>query len=828
MFPSSERVVTWAHRNRVLVFVAVACLLAISAFGLRRISFDANVLRLLPTTGDAVPAFRTFLEQFGTLDDLYVVFTAPDGYSVGDYEDTIDQWIGALRAAPELTRVDTGRVDASRDWSWLGERELLLFDDATLQAALDRMTADGMAAALASSRELLAVPSAEITALVQDDPLGFHDLLRRQMSGAPSVLPFGASGAGYVTSDGRHRLVMARPALPPYDADFSHALFDRLDAIRRDLAARPPDDDAEPRPPLEVQFAGGHRIAIEAEAVVRRESIVNGAGSLVLILPMLFLVFRSARLVVIGAIPSAVALLVVLGGMGLAGVTLSAAATGASAMLFGLGVDGVVLLYVAHRHALADGASGVAAIRSIAAPAASMLLGMWTTAATFLGLVVVDFPSLEQLGLLIGLSMIVCGVMTLVLVPASLPSRAPARPPRSLTLPRLAAAVHARRGLVLAAAAAVTVALGYLATTLKVNPTLERLRSVTEGAVLVEQVTRMFGLPAEVYVVLAEGGELEPLLVANEALVARLRRDAPALALHAPSSVLPSMDTQTARRRRLRDGVPDAGVVAAALSRAAVDAGFRAETFARFADRLPRLVAPDPPITYEGYQQHGLQDIVQRFVARRGDRWLLATYAFPTSPAEIDALGAAVPRGGAMVLTGLPPVNEELAARFMPQFLLGLGAGSAVVLVLILLTFRDLVLSLLTLVPTAVGLLWAAGILALAGFELDLFSVFAAITFVGIGVDYGVHLVHRYRDRGGAAQATSELAPVILVAGAITLFGYGTLIGSSYPPLRSIGIVSAVSVVTLIVASVFVLPALLPGTRAVRTPHGAPPPRDAQ
>src|SRR5690606_25803157 len=122
-----------------------------------------------------------------------------------------------------------------------------------------------------------------------------------------------------------------------------------------------------------------------------------------------FIVFRSAWLVVIGALPSAVALLVVFGLMGLTGMTLSAAATGASAMLFGLGVDGVVLLYVAHHHALAKGRTPPDAIRALGGPAASMLLGMWTTAATFLGLLVVDFPSLEQLGLLIGLSMIVCG-----------------------------------------------------------------------------------------------------------------------------------------------------------------------------------------------------------------------------------------------------------------------------------------------------------------------------------------------------------------------------------------------------------------------------------
>ena len=56
--------------------------------------------------------------------------------------------------------------------------------------------------------------------------------------------------------------------------------------------------------------------------------------------------------------------------------------------------------------------------------------------------------------------------------------------------------------------------------------------------------------------------------------------------------------------------------------------------------------------------------------------------------------------------------------------------------------------------------------------------------------------------------------PVILVAAAITVLGYGTLVTSSYPPLRSIGVVSAVSVATLAVASVLVLPALLDDTKS--------------
>ena len=102
--------------------------------------------------------------------------------------------------------------------------------------------------------------------------------------------------------------------------------------------AEMPGDDVVP--PVGVEFAGGHRIAVETEAVVRNESIFNSIGSLALILPLLFLAFRSLWLVLVGSLPSALSLVLVLGGLGFVGARLSAAATGAAAMLFGLGVDG--------------------------------------------------------------------------------------------------------------------------------------------------------------------------------------------------------------------------------------------------------------------------------------------------------------------------------------------------------------------------------------------------------------------------------------------------------------------------------------------------------
>jgi uncharacterized protein len=786
---------------------------AASVAGMRGLSFDTDVLSLLPRDGRVVPAFRSFVASFGSVDDLYVVLTAPAGHDISEYEDDVDAWGDRLRKTRDIVRVDTGRPDESRDLSWLADHQLLLLADANLGRAISRFSGDGLVEALRGRRAMLAVPSPAIANLVRHDPLGLYDLLREQLGGAQAGINLGVTEGGYVSSDLRSRLLIARPVQPPFDADFSGALMTRLDALRGELSERAAHtgagDPEDARLPLQVQFAGGHRIAVEAESVIRHESIFNTLGSLALILPLLFLVFRSPWLVLMGSIPSAISLVLTLGVLGFAGATLTTAATASSAMLFGLGVDGVVLLYVGYTLAVRSGAEPGVAIDSLGGPASSMLLGMWTTAATFYGLAFVDFPGLEQLGTLIGHSMVLCGLLTLVLVPALLPLRRPSRPVRSLSMPRFAAWVDRRNRGILAVAFVVTALLAVAATGLRIDPTLDRLRSVTPGAELLQRIGPMFGLPADVHVVMASGTNLEELLESNERLHADLTRGLPGMTVHAPVALLPSHATQVRRRALVRQAGLSARATAAALVEAEGTEGFRPGSFDPFRERLPALLEPTD-LTYEGYVTHGLADLIGRFVARVDDRWLLATYAFPSSPEEVAALETRVREADpTATLTGLPLVNREMAHRFLPEFAKGLSIGTVIVVALVFMAFRNWRWSLLSLAPTAVGIVWAAGALALAGITLDLFALFALVTLVGIGVDYGVHMVHRYGERGDSRQAVEELSPVILVAAAITLLGYGTLVTSSYPPLRSIGLVSAVGIVTLAGASLFVLPAIL-------------------
>jgi hypothetical protein len=162
----------------------------------------------------------------------------------------------------------------------------------------------------------------------------------------------------------------------------------------------------------------------------------------------------------------------------------------------------------------------------------------------------------------------------------------------------------------------------------------------------------------------------------------------------------------------------------------------------------------------------------------------------------------------------VPFVNRELAARFMPQFIWGVTLGGLVVALLVYVVFRNVRDTLLAFLPTVLGFVWSAGLLALFRVELDLFSLFAAMTFIGIATDYAIHIIYRHSIEGTRpmrAVLTATGAGVLLACGT-TMIGFGSLINSSYGPLRSFGITAVATIASCLVAALLTLPAFLQET----------------
>ena len=196
--------------------------------------------------------------------------------AIADYRDYVDALADALRALPDVTRVDTGLLDASRDWTYLTDRQLLLLDDAGFDEALARMAPERVPAQVARTRELLALPSPDVKAMAQRDPLGWFELDERAPAGrrGRAAARSRRRTDGYVTADGRAQLLVVHPTQPPFDTTYARALLaDVAGADARVRATFAPQWADEGLAPPRMDVAGGHRTAIETESLMRGEAV---------------------------------------------------------------------------------------------------------------------------------------------------------------------------------------------------------------------------------------------------------------------------------------------------------------------------------------------------------------------------------------------------------------------------------------------------------------------------------------------------------------------------------------------------------------------------
>ncbi len=130
---------------------------------------------------------------------------------------------------------------------------------------------------------------------------------------------------------------------------------------------------------------------------------------------------------------------------------------------------------------------------------------------------------------------------------------------------------------------------------------------------------------------------------------------------------------------------------------------------------------------------------------------------------------------------------------------------------------KSFVWGVLSVIPAALAVLMNFAMMGLLQMPLGVAtSMFSGMT-IGIGVDYAIHLLERLRLSGRGSRdwqaaivdAMTHAGPAIVVDGVAIALGFGVLLLSPVPANRRLGALVMVAVVTCLVATLAILPALL-------------------
>jgi predicted exporter len=687
-----------------------------------------------------------------------------------------------LRADKAFASVDNGEpANEEQDRQFIFEHRYLLSESVKAQ----RFTIAGLNSAIDDTIAILASPAGLIAkSLLPRDPTGeFLQILNQlDRTAQPRTL------AGVWTSlDGERALLVASMRAPGSDLDAAeHAVA----TIRAAFAAAQQSSAVVAAGAPRLLVTGAPLFAVTARATIRHEAVRLSIVSTILIVSLLFAVYRSVPVLLLGLLPVTSGALVGIAAVALGfgvvhGITLAFGIT-----LIGESVDYSIYLFVQSRRIPAEGSDSSRRERLLWR---TILLGVLTSVCGFASLLPSGFPGLAQLGLYSIAGLISAAAVTRFVLPSLMPRSFQVRDltPLGNRAARILEHLRALRWLlgVVAVLAIVTL---YVQRDAMWNRDLGALSPVSASAEALEtQLRADLGAPDISHFIVVSDADLQTVLRSCERIAAALE---PLITqrtiggFDTPTRYLPSIATQAVRRASL----PEPGELRERLNAATATLAVRAERLEPFVDDVARARTA-ALLTLPDLRGTSLAAGFDALMMHQHEKWIavlpLHAAQAGVSPSEsaLNQVRAVLEQAAPQqaLLLNLKSESDALYASYLSEALRLSGAGLAAIVVLLFITLRSPARVAGVVAPLLLAVLSVAAVLLLGGRSLTILHLIGMLLIVAVGSNYAL-----FFDRAEANQHAG-MAPLtlasLLVANAATVAGFGVLAFSQVPVLAALG-----------------------------------------
>ena len=229
-------------------------------------------------------------------------------------------------------------------------------------------------------------------------------------------------------------------------------------------------------------------------------------------------------------------------------------------------------------------------------------------------------------------------------------------------------------------------------------------------------------------------------------------------------------------------------------------------------DLLGRIEAKDPALGRVLVNNpDGIDAILLQFPTLADD-----PEAASAVQAEIEALWSGDDE--AIVATSSSVVAVAVTDQITAQQTEAIGTTVAVALGILALFFwvtvRRPVLGIVAVGPIVLVLVWVLGTMALLGIPYTLITSIITALSIGIGVDYTIHLIHRYREEfshlrnpeQAAIRTLATTGSALLGSALTTALGFGVLVFAPVEGSQQFGITAAITIAYSLLVSILVVP----------------------
>ena len=815
------------YHGKILLIFLVALGIAFLVTG--KLRFDPDFLKLFPAEKGPIKLYLEHLKEAGTFDLLFVFVEGDKGIEPQHLTEA------GKKIAEQLRGLDIGGERAfktvrfqkieeedfegikpslslflSHPYLFLDEKDILRLREKWEDAAIVQQ-------ARKNKRLLVSHASFAMKDLIQIDPFEMRWLFMEKWKSGMKGMEFEESSNFFLSKDGHCLLIIGEPARPATDFSFSRSLMEAIEKALLPLASDRSDG-------IKISFTGAHPIALSEARTLRFDMQSSFLISLILVLILFFFAYRRWVTLLFAGLP-------LLGGiqftMGIASLTLGSLnilTTAFSAILVGLGIDFSIHLYDRYHHERALGADIPSAVETcLTQTGEGIWTGAFTTIFAFSILYFSRVRGIVELAFLVSVGLLCLLICTLFVLPSFLiwidRRKNPYlyRPLMPLGQRNLSSLLEEKTSLFFLGLIGVTLLFAFFASRIEVEREFRNLRPKEIPSLeVLDRMTKAFGGRKMEAVAVHEGRELTELLSKEEEFARTLRRyqeERRIDSFTSLSELIPSPEKQVRVARSIRESI-DLDRVRRCFVKSLTENGFDVDSFQPVLETLQSLsrgsekIFP-PEVLIASLEQGPLKRGIGHLLIRRGDTYkIVSPLYYQKGALSLDQLEKEL---SGISITGSERVESEILRIVKEDLFILTPAALLLIFLVVFLDFGGWRTTLFTLAPLAMGLTWLLGAMTLLGIRIHFVNAVILPMIIGMGIDNGVHLMHRYLEGGrkdvGYALRTTGRAMILCTV--TTMLGFGSLVTARYQALSTMGWITILGMGFCLVTSLCFLPVLL-------------------
>lgn len=810
-------------RHPFLVLGLTVAILAGAIWPVSKIKIDADFLGLIPQNNIQARVFKETLTQFGATDMLLV------GLSLEGSDDMDASLAYADFLAERLE--DSPKVD----WMIFNVRE---FIDAALSLrrfATLLLTEDGLKSYIAKfqpqglnhAAEELAVSVSSplemgMRELLVQDPLNLAPLLAQHSAfRQPGGRTFHPSGY-LIDPEERYLLILVKPHGAAADLPFSKGLLEHIETLKAGAETEWREEGYEGDPP-EVLLGGGYPIAAAESDLILRDLVGGVAMAGLVIIGLFWFAFGRPSALLISGLPLFAGLWLTFAAITYMVGSLNAATSAFAALLIGLSVDFIIVLFSRYLEERSEEQPHENALRQLGKHTfVSVLIGAITTAATFFAFTISSFRGLSELGVITGVGILISVVTVALLLPALIAILEKSKPVKSGRLRAFGIQRACTTGLAYPRAIAITAALISLALLpfalgVEYDDNMHHMRSLKNpGLVAQNRLMNAFGTRFTPTLIRVTGnGESEVLDRTRKVAesMAPLIEEGEVANIDSLLAMVPSTQKQEKVLERLAALNLDRKAIERQFREGLLEQNLNPDAFMQGLQPYLDALFLTQPLRLKDLTDGPLSPLLSRYYRNDEKGATSLTYVYlPSYEGRLqipESLNQAVSQTPGAILTGPVVISQTLKSIVWQDARAAMLFGMVLVLLLLGQSLGNARRAIFAALPLIMGLIWTLAIMNLAGLTLNFMNLFVFTMLIGIGIDYGLHMVHRWCEADGDPKALLSTAKAIAIAALTTMVGFGSLVLSHYPGLQSMGWIAILGTSTTALLSISILPALM-------------------